>query len=202
MPKLYFKYGAMGSSKSAQALMAKFNYEEKGYKVGLMKPAVDDRDGAEIVKSRIGLTGRGIVITPEMNLEAWYAEHREYDVLIVDEAQFLSTEQIEQLKQIAIKWIPVLCYGLKSDFRTLMFDGSKRLFEIADSLTEVKSVCKCGHKAEVNARMIDGRMALRGEQIDIGGNDKYIGVCYKCWMEYKRQAEEIEQKERENRRKG
>ncbi|WP_312643227.1 thymidine kinase [Hydrogenoanaerobacterium sp.] len=189
MPKLYFKYGAMGSSKSAQALMTKFNYEEKGYSVGLMKPAVDDRDGADIVKSRVGLIGKGIVITPDMNLSEWF-ERNHYDVLIVDEAQFLSAQQIEQLKQIAIHEVPVLCFGLKSDFRTVMFEGSKRLFEIADSLTEIKSVCKCGRKAEVNARVIDGRMVLEGAQIDIGGNDKYIGVCYGCWLEYKRQAEE------------
>lgn len=182
MPKLYFKYGAMGSSKTAQALMVKFNYEEKGYSVALMKPAVDNRDGADVVRSRIGLTGKGIVIAPEMDLYTWFLENR-HDVLIVDEAQFLSVNQIEQLKRIAIEFVPVLCFGLKTDFRTLMFEGSKRLFEIADSLTEIKSVCKCGHKAEVNARIKDGKIVREGEQILMGGTESYIGVCYRCWKE-------------------
>lgn len=182
MPKLYFKYGAMGSSKTAQALMTKFNYEEKGYRVGLMKHAADDRDGVTTVRSRIGLYDEGIVIAPDMDLCAWFLENP-YDVLIVDEAQFLSVEQIEQLKNIAIEHVPVLCFGLRSDFRTLMFEGSKRLFEIADSLTEIKSVCKCGHKAEVNARLRDGKIVREGEQILMGGAESYIGVCYRCWKE-------------------
>jgi thymidine kinase len=184
MPKLYFKYGAMGSSKTAQALMTKFNYEEKGYRVGLMKPAIDDRDGANIVKSRIGLQDIGIVITQSMNLYEWF-QTQEFDVLIVDEAQFLLTEQIEQLKHISIEFVPVLCFGLKTDFTTHMFDGSKRLFEIADSLTEIKSVCKCGRKAEVNARLNNGKIVKEGEQIVMGGSESYIGLCYDCWQKEK-----------------
>lgn len=183
MPKLYFKYGAMGSSKTAQALMTKFNYEEKGYTVALMKPSVDERDGKDVVRSRIGLEGRGIVITPGMDLRRWFAEHPQFEVLIVDEAQFLSVAQIEQLKCVAIDSVPVLCFGLKTDFRTQMFEGSKRLFEIADSLTEIKSVCKCGRKAEVNARIRDGKIVREGEQIMMGGTESYIGVCYRCWKE-------------------
>lgn len=182
MPKLYFKYGAMGSSKTAQALMTQFNYQEKGYRVALMKPSVDDRDGANIVRSRIGLTGEGIIIYPDTDLLAWFLG-TDYQVLIVDEAQFLSVQQIEALKEIAIFHVPVLCFGLKSDFRTLMFEGSRRLFEIADSLTEIKSVCKCGHKAEVNARLLDGKVVREGEQILMGGTESYIGVCYHCWKE-------------------
>ncbi|HEX2986494.1 MAG TPA: thymidine kinase [Caproiciproducens sp.] len=180
MPKLYFKYGAMGSSKTAQALMVKFNYEEKGYRVGLMKPSIDSRDGCDIVKSRIGLQDTGILINPNMNLYNWFLDNR-YDVLIIDEAQFLTGEQIEQLKDIAIEFVPVLCFGLKTDFRTIMFEGSKRLFEIADSLMEIKSVCTCGRKAEVNARIQNGKIVREGEQIMIGGNESYIGLCYKCW---------------------
>lgn len=180
MPKLYFKYGAMGSSKTAQALMVKFNYEEKGYRVGLMKPSVDNRDGETTVKSRIGLQDKGILIDRGMNLYAWYQSHR-YDVLIIDEAQFLTAAQIEQLKDIAIEFVPVLCFGLKTDFRTYMFEGSKRLFEIADSLTEIKSVCTCGRKAEVNARIQNGKIVRQGEQVFIGGNESYIGLCYNCW---------------------
>jgi len=184
MPKLYFKYGAMGSSKTAQALMVKFNYEEKGYCVGLMKPSVDDRDGTILVKSRIGLQDKGILIGQELNLYDWYLKNR-YDVLIVDEAQFLSGAQIEQLKDIAIEFVPVLCFGLKTDFQTHMFEGSKRLFEIADSLMEIKSVCTCGRKAEVNARIQDGKIVRTGEQILIGGNESYIGLCYDCWRKGK-----------------
>ena len=184
MPKLYFKYGAMGSSKTAQALMVKFNYEEKGYHVALMKPSVDNRDGQTIIKSRIGLQDTGILVDKSCNLYDWYLQNK-YDVLIIDEAQFLSGAQIEQLKDIAIEFVPVLCFGLKTDFQTYMFEGSKRLFEIADSLTEIKSVCICGRKAEVNARIHDGKIVREGAQVFIGGNESYIGLCYKCWKNEK-----------------
>jgi thymidine kinase len=184
MPKLYFKYGAMGSSKTAQALMVKFNYEEKGYRVALMKPSVDSRDGQTVVKSRIGLQDTGILINKTQNLFNWYLQNK-YDVLIIDEAQFLSGAQIEQLKDIAIEFVPVLCFGLKTDFQTHMFEGSKRLFEIADSITEIKSVCTCGRKAEVNARINNGKVVKEGAQVFIGGNESYIGLCYKCWKNEK-----------------
>lgn len=180
MPKLYFKYGAMGSSKTAQALMVKFNYEEKGYQVGLLKPSVDSRDGPTIVKSRIGLKDTGILIEKTLDLYKWFQKNH-YDVLIIDEAQFLSGAQIDQLKDIAIEFVPVLCFGLKTDFQTHMFEGSKRLFEIADSITEIKSVCTCGRKAEVNARICNGKIVREGEQVFIGGNESYIGLCYECW---------------------
>jgi thymidine kinase len=180
MPKLYFKYGAMGISKTAQALMVKFNYEEKGYSVALMKPSVDNRDGQTNIKSRIGLQDVGLLIDKNRNLYEWYLQNR-YDVLIIDEAQFLSGAQINQLKDIAIEFIPVLCFGLKTDFQTHMFEGSKRLFEIADSITEIKSVCICGRKAEVNARIRNGKIVREGEQVFIGGNESYIGLCYECW---------------------
>jgi len=180
MPKLYFKYGAMGSSKTAQALMVKFNYEEKGYQVGLLKPSVDSRDGLTVVKSRIGLKDTGILIEKDLDLYKWF-QHNRYDVLIIDEAQFLSGAQIDQLKDISIEFVPVLCFGLKTDFQTHMFEGSKRLFEIADSLTEIKSVCTCGRKAEVNARICDGKIVREGEQVFLGGNESYIGLCYDCW---------------------
>ncbi|MGX8702764.1 thymidine kinase [Caproiciproducens sp.] len=180
MPKLYFKYGAMGSSKTAQALMVKFNYEEKGYRVGLLKPSLDDRDGLTVVKSRIGLKDTGILMDKSVDLYQWFRQNR-YDVLIIDEAQFLSAPQIDQLKDIAIEFVPVLCFGLKTDFQTHLFEGSKRLFEIADSLTEIKSVCTCGRKAEVNARICNGKIVREGEQVFIGGNESYIGLCYECW---------------------
>ncbi len=180
MSKLYFKYGAMGSSKTAQALMVKFNYEEKGYKVALMKPATDTRDGFDVCSSRIGLKGKCIVIAEDTNLEEWF-KNVDYQVIIIDESQFLTKEQVDSLKNIACKYVPVICFGLKTDFLTNMFEGSKRLFELADSLTEIKSVCNCGRKAEVNARLVDGKVVYEGQQIFLGGNESYVGMCYTCW---------------------
>lgn len=194
MPKLYFRYGCMGSSKTANALMVKFNYEEKDYKVALMKPSIDDRDGADIIKSRIGLQSKTIVISKAENIKEWYLSlPNKPDVIIVDEAQFLTESQVNQLKDIAIEYIPVLCFGLKSDFMTHLFEGSKRLFEIADSIQEIKSICKCGRKAEVNARVKNGKIIDTGNQIEIGGNESYIGVCYKCWKEGLTSAKEYDE---------
>lgn len=184
MPKLYFKYGAMGSSKTANALMVRFNYVEKGYKVALMKPAIDSRDEYGELRSRIGLKGKCIMITEDMNLYDWF-KTTDYQVLIIDEAQFLTPLQVEQLKDVACEFVPVICFGLKTDFRTYMFPGSKRLFELADSITEIKSVCKCGRKAEVNARLSDGKIVREGNQVEIGGNEMYIGMCYNCWKNNK-----------------
>lgn len=183
MPKLYFKYGAMNSSKSANALMVKFNYEEQGYRVALLKPSVDNRDGANLVNSRIGLEERCYVIDSQVNLLDWFHQHPEYQVWIIDEAQFLTPEQVEQLKDLAVDRIPILCFGLKTDFQTHLFPASKRLFELADSLSEIKSVCRCGRKAEVNARIRNGKIVRDGEQILIGGNESYLGMCYKCWRD-------------------
>ncbi len=156
MAKLYFKYGAMGSSKSAQALITQFNYEELGMSVWLIKPSVDTRDGADIIKSRIGLQRSAQIITPE---------------------------QIDQLRGLVDdEDIPVLCFGLRTDFLTHFFPGARRLMELADSITEIKTVCECGRKATVNAR-IDGtgRIVTEGAQVFLGGNDSYIAMCHKCW---------------------
>lgn len=101
--------------------------------------------------------------------------------MIIDEAQFLTGRQVEQLKDVAVEFIPVLCFGLKTDFRTYLFEGSKRLLELADSITEIKSICKCGRKAEVNARIQNGKIVREGEQIQIGGNESYQSLCYRCW---------------------
>lgn len=171
----------MGSSKTAQALMTKFNYEEKGYRVALVKPSIDDRDGDGVIRSRIGLQSECIVVDNDYCFLAY--NFRDYDVIIVDEAQFLTARQVLELKMIAITYIPVLCFGLKTDFQTHLFEGSKRLFELADSISEIKSICRCGNKAEINARIVDGNVAYDGEQILIGGNDKYEAMCFKCWSE-------------------
>ena len=183
MAKLYFKYGAMGSSKSAQALITKFNYEELGMTVWLIKPSVDTRDGADIIKSRIGLEAHATIITPEMDIIEEYARCGKHDVIIADEAQFFTPEQIDGLRTIVDEDdIPVLCFGLRTDFLTHFFPGAQRLMELSDSLTEIKTVCKCGKKATVNARIDEnGKVITEGGQIFLGGNDSYIAMCHKCW---------------------
>ena len=184
MAKLYFKYGAMGSSKSAQALITKFNYEELGMTVWLIKPSIDTRDGADIIRSRIGLEAHAQVITPETDITKAYEEAGDHDVIIADEAQFFTPEQIDQLRELVDeKDLPVLCFGLRTDFLTHFFPGAQRLMELADSLTEIKTVCRCGRKATVNARIDSkGRIVTEGGQILIGGNDSYIAMCHQCWM--------------------
>lgn len=185
MAKLYFKYGAMGSSKSANALITKFNYEERGMKVWLIKPSVDDRDGADHIRSRIGLDAVAQVIRPEDDIRAMLGSLSGIDVVISDESQFFTESQIDQLRAIVdFDGIPVLCFGLRTDFLTRMFPGSRRLFEVADSITEIKTICSCGSKAIVNARIDgDGKVVTRGAQVMLGGNDSYVAMCHKCWAE-------------------
>lgn len=191
MAKLYFKFGAMGSSKTAQALITKFNYEERNMKVLLLKPAIDDRDGANTVKSRIGLEKEAVAVKNNENLyEKYVNEYSDCQVIIVDECQFLTPEQVDQLADVVIdKNIPVLCFGLSTDFTTHLFPGSKRLFEIAESISEIKSVCTCGAKATVNARLDDnGKIVTEGSQVCIGGNNRYVAMCRRCWLKYRAQA--------------
>lgn len=190
MAKLYFKYGAMGSSKSAQALIAKYNYEERGMKVWLIKPMTDTRDGANIIKSRIGLSAAAEEISAADDIKEMFLCHKDCDVIIGDECQFFTPEQIDRLRDIVDEMsIPVMCFGLRTDFTTALFPGSRRLFEVADSITEIKTICECGSKAIVNARMDDsGKITTSGDQICIGGNDRYIAMCHKCWK--KRIAEQ------------
>ena len=192
MAKLYFKYGAMGSSKSAQALITHFNYEELGMAVWLIKPSVDVRDGADIVRSRIGLARRAQVIFPQDNLLDAFAQAGTFDVIIADEAQFLTPDQIDQLRQIVDEQdVPVLCFGLRTDFLTHLFPGSQRLLELADSITEIKTVCACGAKATVNARLdSQGRVVTQGDQVFLGGNDSYQAMCHRCWRKKIRQQQE------------
>ena len=185
MAKLYFKYGAMGSYKTAQALITRFNYMELGMSVWLIKPSVDTRDGADVIKSRIGLEARAQVITPEQDIIAEYQKQPGHDVIIADEAQFFTPAQIDQLRQLVDEEdIPVLCFGLRTDFLTHFFPGAQRLMELADSLTEIKTVCACGRKATVNARIdASGRIITQGDQVFLGGNDSYVAMCHKCWKQ-------------------
>lgn len=183
MAKLYFKYGAMGSSKTANALITKFNYEERGMRVWLIKPAIDDRDGADIVRSRIGLEAHAYIANPETNLFDEFNKLENYHAIIADECQFFSADQIDQLRRIVDELdIPVLCFGLRTDFLTHLFEGSRRLFEVADSITEIKTICSCGIKAIVNARIDgEGNVVTSGGQILLGGNDSYVAMCHNCW---------------------
>jgi thymidine kinase len=192
MAKLYFKYGAMGSSKTAQALITRFNYMELGMTVWLIKPSTDTRDGADIIKSRIGLEARAHIITPEQNIAEEYKKQPQHDVIIADEAQFFTPEQIEQLRNLVDEEdIPVLCFGLRTDFLTHFFPGAQRLMELADSLTEIKTVCACGRKATVNARIDqNGKIITHGDQVFLGGNDSYVAMCHKCWKEKIKAQEE------------
>ena len=189
MLRLYFRYGTMGSSKSAQALMCKFNYEQKGMKVMLVKPALDTRgdvDGPK-VRSRVGLVADCLTITPEQSFVDIFENFKAQngcDCVIVDEAQFCSTQQIDQLHQVS-ESTPVLCYGLLTNFKTQLFEGSKRLVEIAESLMEIKSVCECGKKSTVNARFVNGQLVTDGAEIMLGAEETYQSLCYSCYQKLK-----------------
>ncbi len=194
MFRLYFKYGTMGSSKSAQALMCKFNYEQKGMKVLLVKPSLDNRgDDSDTpkVRSRIGLVCDCETISPQGSFVELFEKYRAKNVcdcIIVDEAQFCTTAQVDELK-ILTEFVPVLCYGLLTDFRCQLFEGSKRLVELADSLQEIKSVCRCGRKSTVNARFINGKCVDDGPVVFIGGDESYENMCYFCWQKELKKAE-------------
>ena len=177
MAKLYFRYGAMGSSKTANAIMVQYNYQERGQKALMLKPQLDKRDGLRVVGSRAGL-----------HTECSYVEEMDslplsdYECIIVDEAQFLTKPQVERLVHIVDDMgVPVICYGLRTDFQGNLFEGSQWLLAWADSIEEVKTVCWCGHKAICNARVYNGKVVKDGEQILLGGNESYVALCRKHW---------------------
>ena len=182
MAQLYFKYGAMGSSKTANALMARFNYEERGQEALMVKPQLDQRDGDHMVRSRIGLTHECVYFHEMRAMDE--AEMKKYACVIVDEAQFLSREEVHYLVHLVDDWdIPVMCYGLRSDFKGELFPGSCELLVMADKLEEVKTICWCGKKATFNARFdAQGRVLKEGAQVVLGANDQYIGLCRRHWM--------------------
>ena len=194
MAKLYFKYGAMGSSKTAQALITKYNYEENDMKVWLLKPSADTRDGVNILRSRVGLEAEVEIATPDVNVydrfKTGFAGN--CHAVIVDECQFLTTEQIDQLRAIVDDFnVPVMCFGLRTDFRTKLFPGSMRLMELADAIEEIKTMCDCGSKATVNARINDGYIVTEGAQVVLGGNDCYIAMCHRCYVQSIREHKKI-----------
>ena len=195
MGKLYYKYGAMGCSKTANALICKFNYEERGFKVLLIKTDIDKRnlqDGEIIVKSRIGLTSKCVTFGQNTDLLKFFKQQREmgdYNIIIVDECQFLTKQQVDQLKEISFDF-NVICYGLLTNFKTELFEGSKRLIELADSLQEIKSVCSCGRKANVNVRFVNGKLETEGDDVAIECAEvTYEPMCYGCYLNTKRLQE-------------
>lgn len=178
MAKLYFRYGAMGASKTANMLMVRYNYIERGQEVLLLKPSCEKRDGKMIIKSRIGLEAECIYV--EEFLKAFLEKPHKYVCILVDEAQFLTEKQVDALASIVDNEnIPVICYGLKTDFQSHLFEGSKRLLEIANVIEEIPTICWCGKKAIMNARVIDGKMVDEGSQIFLGGNESYTSLCRK-----------------------
>ena len=184
MSNLTFTYGVMGSSKTAQALITRYNYLQKGFNVILAKPDIDNRnDDIEItVSSRIGISAPCLTFKNNENLIELYLKHLTLNnnILIIDEAQFCTKEQVDQLKSIS-KSVDVLCFGLKTNFKSELFEGSKRLIEIADSISEISHICRCGKNAIINARFINGKVTTDGDEILIGGDESYEALCYNCW---------------------
>ena len=181
MAKLYFRSGAMSSSKTANAIMVKYNYGEQGQRAILVKPRTDTRDGLHIMKSRSGVMDE-CTLFDELDMEA--VKRRDYDCIIVDEAQFLSKKEVELLTDIVDDYnVPVICYGLRADFRGELFEGSKWLLAWADSIEEVKTICWCGRKATFNARVQNGHIVREGEQIMMGGNSAYVSLCRRHWKD-------------------
>ena len=169
----------MGSSKTANALMVHYNYIERGLTALLLKPRLENRDGETMIRSRIGLEHDCRFVEDFIeDIGSDYERARSYDAIVVDEAQFLSEKQVDWFSEIVdFAGIPVICYGLRTDFQSKVFPGSKRLLEIADKLEEVKTVCWCGRKATNNARISDGRIVRSGDQVFMGGNESYTALC-------------------------
>ncbi len=187
MAKLYFRYGAMGSSKTANAIMVQYNYYERGQNALMLKPRLDNRDGERIVGSRSGLSA------PCRYVEELDAiDPSAYDCIIVDEAQFLTKAQVQRLVSIVDDQnVPVICYGLRADFQGNLFEGSKWLLAWADTIEEIKTVCWCGRKATFNTRVSGGRVVKDGEQILLGGNESYVALCRRHWTTGQLAPEEI-----------
>ena len=186
--KLYFRYGTMGSAKTAMLLTTAYNFEERNMSYRCFKPVIDSREGKSVIRSRIGIERHCEWVYPESDLYAmakqmFRQEDKIIDWFLIDEAQFLSAAQVDQLSRVVDDFgTNVICYGLRTDFQSRLFEGSRRLFEIADTIDEIKSTCNCGRKTIVNARIdSDGNFVSEGAQVEIGGNDRYVAVCRKCW---------------------
>ena len=183
MAKLYFRYGAMGAGKTMDVLKVAYNYEERGQRVVLLKPQCDTRDGKAVIKSRVeGLQRECDLIEDFVNLDE--ESIKSYDCILVDEAQFLSKDQVMFLVHVVDDLhVPVICYGLRTDFQMNLFEGSKWLFAVADTIEETKTICWCGKKAITNARYNESGIVREGELVVLGGNDSYISLCRKHFRE-------------------
>lgn len=190
MSKLYFRYGAMNCGKSTNLLQVAYNYEERGMSVMILKPKTDLK-GADTVVSRLGFARQvDLWLPPEANVKdevkGWVDQNGSVDCILADEVQFFKTNQIDDLFEIAVKsGIPVICYGLRTDFRMNGFEGSERLLLLAHSIEELKTICTCGKKALLNGRKINGKFVFEGEQVAIDGLDQveYQSLCPKCYFE-------------------
>lgn len=178
MAKLHFRYGAMGSTKTAHALMLHYNFKERNRGSLLLKPSIDTRDGESLIKSRCGLYSKCLLFD---KLTTKIAQR--YEILIIDEAQFLKFEDIRFLIGLVDGYdITAICYGLRTDFQGRLFEGSQWLLAWADEIEEIKTICKCGNKATRNARLGNSNKVIKvGNQVEIGGNERYIPMCRKCF---------------------
>lgn len=186
MSKLYFRYGAMGSGKTIDLLKVAYNYKERGQEVLIYTAKIDDRYGVGKITTRIGIQSDALTFDKTTN---FYKEIKQLenkpDCILIDESQFLCRKQVIQLSDVVdVLDIPVICYGLRSDFQMSFFEGSGSLMEIADKIEEIKTICECGKKATINMRLVNNIPTTRGEKILIGGNDSYKSVCRKCYKKY------------------
>ena len=184
MSKLYFRYGAMNCGKTTNLLQVAHNYEERGMRVLLLKPSIDTKANTK-VSSRIGVEREvDHLVLPDENLKGYLSLIKDKtECIIVDEAQFLTEKQVDELFIFSkLTSIPVICYGLRADFRSELFPGSKRLFELADSIEELYTICRCGKKARFNARIVNGEFTLEGSQVEIDGEVNYESLCGKCYL--------------------
>ena len=192
--KLYFYYGPMGSSKTLRLLSTAYDFEEKGIQIMVLKPSLDTRDGKGIIRSRAGLSRPCLTIDKDVDLykaiksysNALAAQFESLRWVIIDQCQFLTEEQVDQLSDVVdFLDINVMCYGLRTDFKSRLFPASKRLFELADDIEEVKSTCECGkNKTSINARFDkNGDIIVDGDQIMVGGDESYRAICRKCWKD-------------------
>lgn len=201
MASLYFKFAAMNSGKSTQLLQAHYNYAERGMNPQAMTARIDHRSGVGIISSRLGIDSPAMTFDATTDIYSTIADihqKKKVDALLIDEAQFLSRAQVEQCARLADDLaFPVLCYGLKTDFRGRLFEGSEALLCLADNIEEIKALCWCGKKATMTARIVDGAMAKDGDQVAIGGNDMYTSLCRKHFMrgEYAPQQQATPEKE-------
>ncbi|MGE5196408.1 MAG: thymidine kinase [Anaerolineae bacterium] len=184
MAKLYFRYGTVGSAKTLNLLAVAHNYREQGKRILLIKPELDKRFGASEIKSRAGIGMKADILVGPLT-ELLKNDFNEVSCILVDEVQFLKKQQIEDLRLITLQEnIPVICYGLRTDFRTKLFEGSLRLMELADSIEEVKATCHfCNRKSIMNLKHVQGKPTLEGPSIELGSEEKYFPACFKCYME-------------------